>query len=34
MAGTASAGWTMIPGRVQGANERVNIAAIGIGHTL
>lgn len=31
LAGAAATGWSMIPGRVIGANERVNIAAIGIG---
>ncbi|MDZ8119842.1 Gfo/Idh/MocA family oxidoreductase [Pontiella agarivorans] len=30
-AGAAAAGWAMIPGRVLGANEKVNFAAIGLG---
>lgn len=31
MAGTAAAGWSIIPGKVLGANGKVNLAAIGIG---
>ncbi len=30
-AGASAAGWAMIPGRVLGANGKVNVAAIGIG---
>lgn len=30
-AGAAAAGWAMIPGKVLGANNQVNLAAIGIG---
>ncbi|MEE9368132.1 MAG: Gfo/Idh/MocA family oxidoreductase [Pontiella sp.] len=30
-AGTAAVGWSIIPGKVLGANNKVNIAAIGIG---
>ncbi|MDP4611208.1 MAG: Gfo/Idh/MocA family oxidoreductase [Opitutales bacterium] len=31
LAGAAATGWTMLPGKVLGANERVNLAAIGLG---
>ena len=30
-AGAAAAGWSMIPGKVIGANNQVNLAAVGIG---
>lgn len=31
LAGTAATGWSLIPGKVLGANEKINLACIGVG---